>query len=184
MRTRNVDIILYDRENIENMIDICLANSLEYAYIYHDKDIEEKTGELKKAHFHFRVFSDLQKSTSAWSKLFNVSENYVEKLDDKRLSIRYLIHLDNAEKYQYNQNEIVSNIEDINKYFQDNKQEESKQLKDIMNYIDNIMGYIYFNDVKNFILKNGYWSSYRRYYSIIRDLIIEKNRYKVDLMLN
>lgn len=182
MRSRNVDIILYDEGFLDKFINICEIQQFDYAYILHDKDILDD-GTLKKAHYHFRVFSDLQKSISAWSKVFDYPENLIEKLDDKRLSIRYLIHIDNKEKYQYNQNDINSNIDDIDKYFKDNKQEESKQLKEICNYLDKINGFIYFQDVKNYVLKNNYWSSYRRYYSIIRDLIQERNKYCIDYML-
>ncbi len=182
MRSRNIDIIVYDEAFIDKFITICEVQQFDYAYILHDKDLNDD-GTIKKFHYHFRVFSDLQRSLSAWSKVFNIPINYIEKLDDKRLSIRYLIHLDNREKFQYNQNDIITNIDDIEKYFKDTKQEESYQLKYICDYIDDINGYIYFQDVKNFVIENNYWSAYRRYYSIIRDLIQERNKYCIDYML-
>lgn len=183
MRCRNIDIILYTSEDVEYCISVCETSHLSYAYILHDKDTKDD-GSLKPPHYHFRVFSDLQKTLSAWSKLFDVAENYVEKLDDKRLSIRYLIHLDNKEKYQYNENCIVTNIEDIDRYFKNNRIEEDIQLKKIFSFIDEQHGYIYFKNIKDYVIKNGYWSSYRRYYSIIKDVVIEHNRYCIDYMLN
>lgn len=182
MRSRNVDIIVYDEVYLDKFITICEVQQFDYAYILHDKDLDDDDN-IKKFHYHFRVFSDLQRSLSAWSKVFDYPINYIEKLDDKRLSIRYLIHADNREKYQYNQNDIITNIDDIEKYFKDTKQEESYQLKYICDYIDSINGYIYFQDVKNYVLENNYWSAYRRYYTIIRDIILERNKYCIDYML-
>lgn len=183
MRSRNIEIIVYKFEELEKYTTICIDNKFEFAYILHDKDTKDD-GELKKAHYHFRIFGENQKTISAWAKTFQVEEYQIETLDNKKRAIRYLVHFDSPSKYAYNIEDIVTNIQDINTYFDDSKQDEYLQLKEICRYIDNIKGYCYFFDVKNFVLNNNYWSSYRRYYSIIRDLIQEKNKYAIDYMLN
>lgn len=182
MRTRNVELILYDYDLLLKKISY-LNDKTEYAFILHDKDLNDD-GTIKKAHYHLRLFNEDQKSLSAWADYLHVKTNEVEKLDDKKRAIRYLIHFDSPKKYQYDFNNIVHNIIDIDKYFDDNKIDESNQLKYIFDYIDNINGYIYFKEIKSYVLQNNYWSAYRRYYSIIKDVILEHNRYCIDYMLN
>lgn len=184
MRTRNVEIILYNEQLVQSKVDICQEFNLYYAYILHDKDIDDKTGKIKKPHYHFRIFDTNQRTLSAWAKLLEVKENDVEVLENKRRSIRYLIHLDSPKKYRYNELDIVTNIIDIDNYFNEDKLQEDSQLSNIFSYIDSIQGYIYFKEVKEYVLQNNYWSSYRRYYSIIKDVILEHNRYCIDYLLN
>lgn len=184
MRTRNVEIIIYNEDDLQSKVDICEEFNLYYAYILHDKDFDDKTGELIKPHYHLRVFDTNQRTISAWSKIFNVEEHDIETLKDKKRAIRYLIHLDSPNKYQYSMYDVTSNIYDIEDYFKEDKTDEIKQLNNIFNYLDEIQGYIYFKEVKSYVLEHQYWSAYRRYYSIIKDVIVEHNRYAIDYMLN
>lgn len=183
MRTRNIELIIYNFDELESKVNLCNEFNLYYAYILHDNDIDDK-GELKKAHYHLRIFDTLQRTTSAWAKLFEVQENQIQVLKNKKRAIRYLIHLDSPDKYLYSINDVVSNIYDIEDYFKEDKTDEVNQLNNIFAYIDNIRGYIYFREVKSYVLDNNYWGAYRRYYSIIKDVIIEHNRYCIDYMLN
>lgn len=182
MRTRNVELIIYDKEVLYEKLDYLSNFCGEYAYILHDKD-KDDNGELKKPHYHLRIFGVNQKSITAWADFLNVKENEIQVLENKRRAIRYLIHLDSPNKYQYNSLDIVSNIYGIDDYFTQDKQEETTQLQNIFAYIDEIKGYIYFSEIKSYVIQNNYWSSYRRYYSIIKDVIIEHNRYCIDYML-
>lgn len=184
MRIRNVQLILYDFDILQDKVQLLEDNHIEYAYILHDKDINEKTGDFKKAHYHLVILGENQRSISAWATFLQVKENEVDVIENKRRSIRYLVHLDSTKKYRYNELDIVTNISDIDNYFNKDKIEESIQLQYIFDYIDSIRGYIYFREIKNYVIQNNYWSSYRRYYSIIKDVIQEHNRYCIDYMLN
>lgn len=184
MRTRNVQLILYDINILQEKIQIVEDNNIEYAYILHNKDVDDKTGNIKKPHYHLIILGNNQRTISAWSTFLNVKENEIDVIENKRRSIRYLIHLDSPKKYHYNELDIVTNIVDIDDYFNKDKLEEPIQLQNIFDYIDNIQGYIYFKEVKSYVLNNNYWSAYRRYYSIIKDVINEHNRYCIDYMLN
>lgn len=183
MRSRNVELIIYDKDILDQKLDILNTFVCEYAYILHDKDIDDN-GELIKPHYHLRIFGVNQKSVSAWADFLQVKENEIQFLENKRRAIRYLIHLDSPKKYQYNSLDIITNIYGIEDYFTQDKQEECTQLQNIFAYISEIRGYIYFREIKDYVLQNNYWSSYRRYYSIIKDVINEHNRYCVDYMLN
>ena len=169
---RNIEIILYNYEDVVNFVKICVSNNFDYAFILHDKDIDNE-GNIIKPHYHFRVFYKDKKSVSAWAKIFNVKDNNVEILDDKIRAIRYLIHLDSPKKYQYNKEDVISNF-DLSSYFL-KKGDENFDIKLITDYISTTTKRLSFSDLKNFVLDNRLWASYRRNYSIIRDLLFEHN---------
>ena len=169
---RNIEIILYDYDRVIEITNICIKNNFDYAFILHDKDIKDD-GTLKKAHYHFRIFYKDKKSVSAWSKIFGVKENEIEILKDKKRAIRYLIHYDSDSKYHYDFDDIITNF-NINEYFKD-RNDENFDIKLITDYISTKRGIIRFSDLKDFVLDNQLWASYRRSYSIIRDLVFEHN---------
>lgn len=182
-RVRNIELILYTREELDRCIDIVEKEYLDYAYILHDKDRNDDDS-LKKIHYHFRVFGVFQKTISAWANFFKVMPNNIQILENKRRAIRYLIHMDSPKKYQYSQLDVVTNIVDIDQYFNEDKSSEDTQLQNIFGYISAIQTYIYFREVKDYVLQNNYWGAYRRYYSIIKDVILEHNRYCTDYLLD
>lgn len=169
---RNIELILYQYDRVVEVTEICIKNKFDYAFILHDKD-KKDDGTLKKAHYHFRIFYKDKKTISAWAKIFNVKENEIEILKDKKKAIQYLVHYNNEDKYQYNIEDIISNF-DIKQYFA-NKSDENFDIKLITDYISTIKTHIKFSDLKDFVLDNNLWGSYRRSYSIIRDLVFEHN---------
>lgn len=169
---RNIELILYDRDEIARIISICNDYNFNFAYAFHDKDIKDDNSGLKKAHYHFDIFYKDQKSLSSWSKILNIPKNMIEIIDDKKRKIRYLIHIDNKNKYQYDYEIIQSNF-DIRPYFID-KSSESDDILLIISFIDN-NSYIKYRDLFNFILSKGLWSTFRRNYTIIKDLLFEHN---------
>lgn len=88
-----------------------------YAFILHDKDINEDTGEIKKPHYHCIVDINCNIKNNNQRKLHIIEKLrpiIYEKLDiqgikNENTFTRYLIHLDNKEKYQYNRKEIFTN---------------------------------------------------------------------------
>jgi len=73
--------------------------------IYHDQDT------TNLPHWHFLVFCQNPRNFSTIAKIFNIDQNFVEKVVNKRKMLRYLIHLDNPEKEQYTPEEVLSNTE-------------------------------------------------------------------------
>lgn len=75
----------------------------------HDKDINEKTNEPKKAHWHIIISFSNKKS---YKQVLKISEmlNAPEPVKTKNLqgSVQYLWHRNNPEKYQYNKSEVVA----------------------------------------------------------------------------
>ena len=77
-----------------------------YAFIYHDKDIED--GKLVPPHYHILLMLRNNKSISAVRRMFPTRQNTLASiLKDKSGAFIYLTHGDNPEKYQYNPDDIV-----------------------------------------------------------------------------
>lgn len=84
----------------------------------HDKDTNP-TGELKKAHWHVLLLFDSQKSleqVKALTERLNAPQPQICK--SAKGSVRYMIHMDNPEKYQYDKSDIIAHGgADANEYF-------------------------------------------------------------------
>ena len=174
MRTRNVELILYDIEEVYKCKKMCEISNYSYAYCYHDKDLLENLSDFKKAHYHFQVYSENVKELDKWVEIFEVNSARVQKIDNKKAAIRYLIHADNNDKYQYEIQNIVSNFEII-KYFDKLISDETCEIDLILTYIDFHKRRIGTKEILDYVLDNNIWSTFRRNYSIIRDLLSEHN---------
>lgn len=169
-----VELILY----LDNISHIELLNDLikkyNYAYILHDKDKYE-TGELKKSHYHLLLFFDNARwGTSILKEISIDNTNLIEFRENKASAIQYLVHSNNLDKYQYNYLDINSNI-DLDIYFNNIKNKEDSDISIIYDFIINYSGYLHFSTLYYYCVSNGLWSTYRRNYSIIKDLLLERN---------
>lgn len=89
-------------------------NAYSYFAIIHDKDINE-LGQEKTKHLHLILLSKEKSSAldilAMLCKVLNCKEVQVsiDKVYNIRQDIRYLIHKDQPQKFQYSKNEIVTN---------------------------------------------------------------------------
>ncbi len=171
--SRNYEIILYTTEECIRLVNICIENGFDYAYIKHDKDLKQDLSDFKDLHFHFLIFMPNQKTISALSKILNVGENYIQFVKNKRGAIRYLTHADNNDKADYDILDIKSNM-DLTKYFQNIVSDESVEIEMIIEFIQ-VSRAISYKALMRFVIDAGIWSTYRRNYSIIKDLVYEHN---------
>lgn len=174
MKCRNVELILYDIQDVYTCITICNQNNFEYAYIRHDKDLQENLEDFKKCHYHFQVFNEYQKELTTWGRVFDVNLARVQKISNKKDAIRYLIHADNNDKYQYDIIDINSNFEII-KYFDKLINNESCEIDLIFTFIEFHKRKIGTKEIIDYVLDNNIWGTFRRNYTIIKDLLSEHN---------
>lgn len=168
-----IEIILYT-DNI-NHLELFkeLKEKYDYAYILHDKDLNED-GTIKKPHYHFLVFFKNARWGNAILKNINIDNpNLIEFKTDKVQAIRYLIHADNKHKFQYDIKDISSSF-DLDLYFKDTTNEE-KDILLIIEFIGQYCGILTYYQIYYYVIENGLWSTYRRNYSIIKDLLQEHN---------
>lgn len=122
---KNFGIILYpDNPDLMNV----LKHVKQYACVYewtwfailHDKDKAETEAneEEKKPHYHLVLIQDGTKTVGYMANRLKLPDGYpfIEPVNaNPRGMLRYLVHMDNQEKYQYSPNEVVGS-EDYTTY--------------------------------------------------------------------
>lgn len=102
----------------------------------HDKDVNED-GEIKKPHWHILLSFEGPVTLKAVEKIalqLNCPEP--RKVGSGKGLVRYMIHKDNPEKYQYGIDEIVGhNGADVASYFEMTHTSKLVLMKEIVNYI-------------------------------------------------
>lgn len=162
---RNYTLILYP-EDITHMYALTIIQEkYDYAMIKHDKDILE-SGELKKEHYHVIIHFKNARYKKAIAKELGIEENYLTGCDLKA-QLRYLIHIDDKDKYQYDMEEVegTQNMKKIFlSYIETNKRNISLEIKEIIQgikenkirNIDELMIWACDNGYINIILNNAY----------------------------
>lgn len=108
-RTRNFATIVYPESAPNEWQDI-LAQQFIPAFIspLHDKDVNP-TGEPKKEHYHVVIMFDSVKTEEQAKEIIDLIGGVgLEKVNSIRGYARYLCHLDNPEKSQYDESSVRS----------------------------------------------------------------------------
>lgn len=108
-RVRNWVFILYPDSAPENWKEILQEMAVPCAISpLHDKDINND-GEPKKPHYHILLLFDGNKS---FEQIKEITDGFNSPIPQKCLSVRgsvrYFCHLDNPEKWQYDEKEIIT----------------------------------------------------------------------------
>lgn len=101
-------------DNIDNIIKNLDTRSAKYYIIEHDKDINEN-GELKKSHNHIVFTVPVRMGIKQVRNLLRNGTDQntlVEYCEDLTYWIRYLTHKDDKGKYQYLDEEVITNSSD------------------------------------------------------------------------
>ena len=131
------------------------------AYITHDLDVTED-GELKKAHIHWCGKRSSPAPLSTIANALGIDANNIEFCKNWKYSLRYLIHADNPDKYQYAPDNVTANFPF--KAVIEGKLEAMKS-RQIYNFI-NDNPTITPNALAEWCFQNDLWSEYRRSFSI------------------
>lgn len=167
-RYRHFMILLYPEwSNFNDILQDIKGSFKNYAYIKHMPEEEEK-----KEHFHLILSLDNPRSEQSLSKRLEIDKRFVRHIKSLRGSCRYLIHMDNEDKYQYDLTNVIVSNSFKSTYF--------KSFDDLLSdeeILDNIYSFI--NDYKElnaiqieidlskFVCANAYERVFKRYYSTI-----------------
>lgn len=108
-RTRNFATIVYPESAPENWLEV-LDNLHVQAFVspLHDRDLNPD-GEPKKPHWHVLIMFDGVKTVAqAEDLLKQIGGVGCQKINSVRGNARYLCHLDNPEKVQYNSQDVLA----------------------------------------------------------------------------
>ena len=108
-KERHWTFVLYPESAPEDWKDYLSSLGLQCAVSpLHDKDINPN-GELKKSHYHILLCFN---GPTTYNKVLNITKSLNATIPQRVLSckgiIRYFIHKDNPEKYQYNEEDILT----------------------------------------------------------------------------
>lgn len=95
----------YDVDNL-----ITLSSPHKYAFITHDKDLDE-FGEFKKPHVHFFFKVSTPRTLDWFSEYLQIPKNQLQAVKSERAVLRYFCHLDNDDKARYNSSYVMSNFD-------------------------------------------------------------------------
>lgn len=176
IRSRCFHLVLYKEDNDHlNALDL-IQNEYNFAYILHDKDIIEDTGELKKPHWHVILYFDNPHYLLSLAKDLGIKPNYI-KTDELKKGLEYLIHKNNPDKYQYPIDEVKGPLKDkLLTFLGNSSQVEKQSILLLYQLINSFDGPIYLNDFIPLVLENNLWSFFRRSQLTWFKLLEEHNR--------
>ena len=172
----------YDYKSVLDAIEIHFQ---EYAYITHDKDVDAKTGNVKKPHIHWVGRRKTESGENSPCPMDTVLHNLdlpekykkdIEYCRSWKKSVRYLIHLDDPDKFQYDSSEIVCNFE-TREIFADMKS--SVRVAKIWEFLDK-NPHISVTALGRWATENGCWSEFRRAWSFWALVCSENKRDETD----
>ena len=176
-RDRKFALLLYPDDDSHMKALETIKKSYDYACILHDKDTDEN-GELKKSHYHvlIRWQGNVRWNTSIASEL-EIAENYIQKVKNFDKALEYLIHLNDADKYQYTFDDVTGTMNTrLKQLMSQSDKSEGEKVVELIEYIENQEGHISIKDFSKYCAVNGYWSEFRRSGSIFLKVIEEHNR--------
>lgn len=138
---------------------------LQYSVIYHDKENEEQP------HYHaFLCFENARTFQTIQNKFQGA---HIEIVSSKYLTSRYLLHLDNPEKYQYSLNDLITNCNQV-EYYSNHNEYDKLDTESLLSAISDGVVFDTFSAIKKFGLKqvNLYRNTIKE---VIQELRLDKD---------
>lgn len=157
-RTRNWTFIVYPESAPENWIEILNGEQVPFVVSpLHDNDVNAD-GELKKPHWHVMVMFQGNKSFNQIKVITDKLNSPVpQKVSNVKGMVRYFVHLDNPEKYQYSKKDIrVFGGAEIEKHLtsaSEQKNERYDGIREMCKFVDE-HGIIEFSDLMAYAMDN------------------------------
>lgn len=170
-------MVLYPSEDPshKDAFDFIIKNYSKYAYIKHDKDVLDN-GELKKEHYHFLVQFPNYRWRNAIANELNITPNYLEKVRNVENSLKYLIHFNNSDKYQYDIDEVQGTLKNkLISYINTTDKTESDKVIELLDYLDSHKKFIKLSDFVRYICSINMYDIYRRSATTFVKILEEHN---------
>ena len=176
-RSLNWNLVLYpnEDESHKNALEYIEKNYDYYAYINHDMDID-KNGDLKKEHTHVVIKFKNYRWKNAIAEELRIPANYLEKCNNLDSSLKYLIHFENQDKYQYDLSLVKGRLrERLNNLINHYDMTESEKYVELMDFIHRYPTYLTLHDFMKYVCSTPLFSVYRRNATSFHMLIKEHN---------
>lgn len=153
---------------IEKVISRLEDTFTDFAYITHDLDLDEM-GSVKKLHVHWCGKRSSPAPISTIANAVGVEENAIEFCRNWKYSLRYLIHADNPDKFQYSPDKVTANFPFASVIAGKLEAFKARQIYNFINENPTISP----NALADWCFKNDLWSEYRRSFAIWCSLMRE-----------
>lgn len=182
-RERDFAFLLYPESMNPKWKQILADLKIPVFWIFHDRDtvIDEETGETvpKKPHYHVMLmFANGRSANTARKISIRCGGNgHLEDLLSRNGYARYLIHIDDPEKYQYSSNDVVclggADYEKATKTRAELKSSKIQIITDIFQFIDDNQIHIYSDLLRYCAQNNPNWLDLLLTYSghVVKDYI-------------
>lgn len=140
----------------------------------HSEPPEWQIGDKKKNHYHIIGYRQAPLCLGLAAQKFGIPTNYVQKPKSVRGAVRYLRHLDQPWKTQYETDLVISNDPDIEKYWKC-VLEDSEKASILMDFIYSSTHVIYLRDLVFYAIKSNCYDELRRGQHLYTALIKERN---------
>lgn len=153
-----------------------LAKVVEYfaqwCYILHDKDVNDD-GTLKKAHYHVYGKLDTPRTPQTIANALGVGVASLRAVSSWRAAVRYSVHLDHPNKYQYSVDDVVANFELVKLFTVD----DDVQAARIFSFI-NSSRCTTVSELTAWAFANGCYPALRRGFAVWSRLLSENSLYR------
>lgn len=160
IRDRKFCVILYPDDSSHMEAFEKIKECFDSAYILHDCDTLD-TGELKKPHYHVVFTFPNPRYLASVSDDLGIPENYIERCIKLNSALRYLIHADNPDKYQYPLEAVGGTLKSKLEKLLGDVSEEAQVLQ-LIQFLDSTSGKVTYRDFLVFACENGLYCSFRR----------------------
>ena len=171
-RSRTYLAILYPESQAE-AIEFAQRN-YSCAWVLHDKD-KNGDGTIKKEHYHFILSFKNARYLDGVASELGIEPNYLRRAIDEAAAFRYLIHEGQPDKHQYSPEEVHT----ANGYQVPSARaaglDEETQVRALLD----MPTFWTTREMAQWALDNGCWASFRRNYSMWKD-IQQEQRAKQD----
>jgi hypothetical protein len=150
-RTRNWTFVLYEDSAPENWRELLDEMHIEWIESpWHDKDLNAD-GEPKKKHKHILLMYPGKKSYEQIKELTDkLNQPIPQRCHNAKAMVRYMAHLDNPEKAQYNPSDIIAHGGvDVSDMLRPSSSERYSIIKDMIDYVRSA-GIIEFQDLMDY----------------------------------
>lgn len=167
-RSKCFNFVLYPEDESHCKALELIKEKYEYAYILHDSDENEATGEIKKEHWHIVLRFKNAKWNTALADELGITPNYIEETRTLKHSLLYLIHYYEPEKHQYTLDCVHGPLKKVLQgYIVNEGKTEGEKVLEIFEEIDTTDKMIDFRLFAKHVAKMGYWDTLRRSSSLI-----------------
>lgn len=184
-KSRTFCLLIYPSEDESHKSALeYIQSRFQYAGICHDKDVwseddekknpDHKAGTLKNPHWHLVLRFSSPRWLSALAKELHISENYIQRCESFDGALRYLVHADNPNEYQYDS----ANVEGPLKPLLDKLLLQLSEDERVMKILDLLYSFdfkvSYYEFVKA-VCSNGLFADFRRSSVVWIKLLEEHN---------